>query len=673
MGIAKMKCVGLLALCCLAVVASADDAAVPGPIGKVLTMIGSLETKIIAEGDVSQKAYEEHSEFCEDRNKELSFEVKTGKSQSEDLHSVIDKAAADIEELTAKVDDLASANAESEKELKEATGLRQREAADFAVVEKDLVDTVDTIARASGIIEKEMQKGSSLVQMRGAQGLLQALQTLVKASVVATQDGAKLTALVQSYNSDKDEDEDEDEDEETCAPDAAAIESKSGGILDALADLQGKAEDELSAARKAEAKAQSNYDLKKQALESEMKFAGKDMEDAKKSKSANAEKKAGADGELTAVLKELAEDQKSLAALHADCMSKAADFEEETASRGDELKALATAKKLIKEATSLAQVNEVVSFIQRSKPMEAVHLVKRLAFAQRSSALAKLASRMETVAQNGDNPFAKVTEMINSMIKKLEAEAEAEASQKAFCDKAMSEATEKKDNANTAIDKLNVKIEQGVAKSTKLAEQVTVLQAELAKLMSAQQTMDTMRGKEKEIFEEAQAELQKGLKGIQTALKVLKDYYAAGDSGNSGAGGGIISLLEVCESDISKELAEITAAEENAASEYTSESNENALAKTAKDKDVEYKQKEIAALDKAGTEHESDLSGVQEELDAVMQGLAQLEKQCVAKATSYGDKVANQKAEIDGLKSALTSLGGASLVETSRHSSLRGA
>jgi len=132
-------------------------------------------------------------------------------------------------------------------------------------------------------------------------------------------------------------------------------------------------------------------------------------------------------------------------------------------------------------------------------------------------------------------------------------------------------------------------------------------------------------------------------------------------------------LLEVCESDISKELAEITAAEENAASEYTSESNENALAKTAKDKDVEYKQKEIAALDKAGTEHESDLSGVQEELDAVMQGLAQLEKQCVAKATSYGDKVAKQKAEIDGLKSALTSLGGAALVETSRHSSLRGA
>ena len=77
--------------------------AVPGPIGKVLQMIGDLEQKIIAEGETSQKVYEEHSEFCEDRNKELSFEIKTGESQVTDLTSSIEKAAADNEELDAKV------------------------------------------------------------------------------------------------------------------------------------------------------------------------------------------------------------------------------------------------------------------------------------------------------------------------------------------------------------------------------------------------------------------------------------------------------------------------------------------------------------------------------------------------------------------------------------------
>jgi chromosome segregation ATPase len=127
--------------------------------------------------------------------------------------------------------------------------------------------------------------------------------------------------------------------------------------------------------------------------------------------------------------------------------------------------------------------------------------------------------------------------MINGMIAKLEKEAEEEAAQKEFCDKALKEATEKKDAATTAIEKLSVKIEQGVAKSTKLKDEVTVLQAELAKMMSAQQEMDAIRKKENAIFVEENAELTKGLKGIQTALKVLRDYYAQGD-GAGGAGGG---------------------------------------------------------------------------------------------------------------------------------------
>jgi DNA repair exonuclease SbcCD ATPase subunit len=352
-------------------------------------------------------------------------------------------------------------------------------------------------------------------------------------------------------------------------------------------------------------------------------------------------------------------------------MAKASDFEAETTSRGEELKALATAKKIIKEATSLAQV----SFLQTSQQtsaLDAVKIVRNVAFAQRSKSLARLAARIETVANSNANPFKKVMEMLNSMIAKLEKEAEEEAAQKAFCDKALGEANAKKEAATTAIDKLNVKIEQGVAKSTKLKEEVTVLQAELAKQMSAQQEMDAIRKKENAIYVEEEAELSKGLKGIQTALKVLRDYYASGD-GAQGAGGGIISLLEVCESDISKELAEITASEEDAQATYDAETKENAIAKAAKDQDVKYKQKEIASLEKAGTEHDSDLSSVQEELDAVNEGLASLEKQCVGKAESYGEKVAKQKAEIDGLKSALSSLGGASLMQTGRHSQLRGA
>jgi len=211
-----------------------------------------------------------------------------------------------------------------------------------------------------------MNGGASFAQLSGAQGLMTALDTIVKSSMVSNADATRLTALVQSFNSD----EDEDASEAAAAPAGAVYESKSGGILDQLAELQGKAEDELEATRKAEAKDAQDYAMKKQSLEAEIKFATKDKEDSQKTMSANAEKKADQEGELTTVSKDLAEDKSVLAALHAECMGKAADFEAETTARGEELKALATAKKVIKEATGAALAQ--VSFLQVSQQASAM-------------------------------------------------------------------------------------------------------------------------------------------------------------------------------------------------------------------------------------------------------------------------------------------------------------
>merc|ERR1719301_295418 len=95
--------------------------------------------------------------------------------------------------------------------------------------------------------------------------------------------------------------------------------------------------------------------------------------------------------------------------------------------------------------------------------------------------------------------------------------------------------------------------------------------------------------------------MEKGVKGVKMALKVLRDYYSSDDKSHDsadGAGSGIIGLLEVCESDFSKGLAEMVAAEEASASEYDATSKENAIAKTTKEQDVKYKTAEHVGLDK---------------------------------------------------------------------------
>merc|ERR1719329_530545 len=100
-----------------------------------------------------------------------------------------------------------------------------------------------------------------------------------------------------------------------------------------------------------------------------------------------------------------------------------------------------------------------------------------------------------------------------------------------------------------------------------------------------------------------------GLNGIKLALKVLNEYYAKADKAHSssdGASTGIIGLLEVAESDFSKGLTEMNAAEETAQNTYDQETKENEIEKTTKEQDVKYKTKEATGLDKSNAEMPSD-------------------------------------------------------------------
>merc|ERR1719271_252528 len=87
------------------------------------------------------------------------------------------------------------------------------------------------------------------------------------------------------------------------------------------------------------------------------------MDKTKKGNAACEETKAEAEGDLEVTNKALAEDIKQLADTHQECMTKATDFEAETASRGEELKAIAEAKKIIMEMTGGATA-QTYSFLQ---------------------------------------------------------------------------------------------------------------------------------------------------------------------------------------------------------------------------------------------------------------------------------------------------------------------
>merc|ERR1719262_396221 len=513
-----MNMLGALTLVLTVSAFSSVHASSVDPIEKVLQMISDLESKIIGEGHDAQKVYDEFAEFCEDRSKELGFEIKTGKQGQKDLEATIADEAAKQEGLTAKIEELSSAIAVDEADLKAATEIREKEKATFEAEEKELLDVIDTLQRAIGILEKEMAKSgaASMMQLKSANSVAQALSVMVEATSLSSADASKLTALLQNSQ--------ESEDDSMGAPAAAVYKGKSGGIIETMQDLFEKAEAQLEEARATETKSVQAYQMLAQSLKDEIKYGTADMNKAKKSLGASEEAEGAAQGDLAVTTKDLDEDTKALATLHQDCMTGAEDFEAETKSRGEELKALGMAKKVIVEATSGASALSY-SFLQTSMTsgvdlanFEAVRFVRDLAQKQKSAMLVQLASRMAMAiragSRGGADPFAKVKGLISDMIEKLLKEAEADATEKAFCDKEMAETEAKKADKEADIEKLSTQIDSQNAKSAKLKEEVATLQKELSELAKAQAEMDKLRAEEKAAFDTNSAEMEKGIKGV---------------------------------------------------------------------------------------------------------------------------------------------------------------
>jgi len=118
----------LLVLACVAPAQAGET----NPISKVIQMLSELETKVIAEGESSQKIYAEAAEWCEDRSRAVGFEIKTGQAEVADLTATIDQQTSVQGSLTAKIDELAGEIATDEADLKAATEIRHKEAVDFA-------------------------------------------------------------------------------------------------------------------------------------------------------------------------------------------------------------------------------------------------------------------------------------------------------------------------------------------------------------------------------------------------------------------------------------------------------------------------------------------------------------------------------------------------------------
>jgi len=302
---------------------------------------------------------------------------------------------------------------------------------------------------------------------------------------------------------------------------------------------------------------------------------------------------------------------------------------------------------------------------------------------------------MQYGGANQADVFAKIKGLVADMIAKLEKEAEEDAAEKAYCDEEMAKTEAKKQELDDEIAKLTSKIDKAAAKSTRLKGEVKEAQATLAALAKTTAEMNKLRQEQNADYKQAKSDLELGLGGVQKALEVLREYYGGAaamiqsDSSfgafmqqpakpakhekSSGAGGSIIGILEVCESDFSKNLAAEEAQESDSVESYESQTQENKITKVTNEQDVKYKTQEFKGLDKEITELNGDKETSGTELAAVMEYYSKIKDRCVAKPETYEERTKRRNAEIEGLKQALQILNDQTAFVQRKHRGFRGA
>merc|ERR1719386_135183 len=171
-----------------------------------------------------------------------------------------------------------------------------------------------------------------------------AMTTVLASIAIDTDSSRKLKSFIQQSTADSDEN-----DLSLHQPQAkqVAYESKSGGIIDTVKEMQAKAEAELSALRKKEMADAHEFKMLEQSLSGEISHAQDKTATATKAKAGAEESKATAEGDLAETTKTKAADEDYSATLKTECGMAASEWAARQASAKEEMAAIDKAKEIL--------------------------------------------------------------------------------------------------------------------------------------------------------------------------------------------------------------------------------------------------------------------------------------------------------------------------------------
>jgi len=313
------------------------------PVQKVLDMMSEMESKGKLMMEEETKTYKTYKEWVDDTSTQLGFEIKTAKSDIEELLAFIAKADSDVSTLSDSIKELDTEIATLETEQKDATALRTSQHEEYVKISTDYGESVDALR---GAIQTMKSKDYDVPQ---AEAMLQKMATAIP--------GMRRVFAEFLQSTDNAE-------QQKGGPAVAAYEFQSGGIIELLEKFLKKFQGELADVESAESNQAHAYDQEMLHLTDTLAYANKELEDKSAQKAKRSAESAAAKGKLADTKSDLAADEKTLADTKATFAAKTSQYEENQKVRTDELEAIAKAIEIIADPSVAGSYGKHINLAQ---------------------------------------------------------------------------------------------------------------------------------------------------------------------------------------------------------------------------------------------------------------------------------------------------------------------
>jgi len=648
------------------------DAEGPSPIQKVVALIKDMKAQTEKEAAEDLEAYDKYMCWCETVKKEKTAAVKNAQDTIASLEAFVEEAAAKEGELKTEIAGLTDDIAADEESLSSAEALREKEAAEFAVEEADMKETVSLLAEAIEVLSKVQllqkqgkatgsQKQAALLQVRKLvqrfpkfQGVMQkdlydllgSTQTFLPKITSLQQSGETDGALPWEKSEEQIGKEANPNDEVGAAAGAKSYNSRSGGIVGLLKEMGSKTSKDLAAAQKAEMEALASFNSLKAAKTAEIAAATEQKEMKEAALADLLDKVAKSKEDMETTKSALSADEQLLLEASKSCTTEEEEYAGRAKVRSEEIKALGETLDILTGDEARDLFSKTISFVQlvshqdqardaarNAAATSAMQRIMKVARSHKNWALASLAVHLKLDA------FTKVKEAMDKMTKELKAQMKAEVEKKEFCTKKIDETEDTlKVEGQTKADLdaknkgLTSTIEGLKAEIATLSEEVTEAQISLKKAGEDRKAAN-------ELYQQSMSDQRATIAILNMALKRLKEFYTPKllqvaikahshqepgaavappppkPSGyeKSASSGGVLQLLAMVISDAEATESELKLTEQQEQEEYAAFVSATTTAIEADRSSVTEKEKQVAsASSELSYTEESQLSNAAE-------------------------------------------------------------